>query len=77
MFGAMQPVIILHAVDVQMRARAMGMLATAIGVGPFGVLSIGLFSALVGPAWTIAVMALIAAALMAVIVARSRSLLQT
>jgi MFS family permease len=77
MFGAMQPVIILHAVDVQMRARAMGMLAMAIGVGPFGVLSVGLFSALVGPAWTIATMTLIAAALMAAIVARSRALLQT
>jgi MFS family permease len=76
MFGAMQPVIILHAVDVQMRARAMGMLAMAIGVGPFGLLSIGIFSAFVGPSWTIGGMTLIAAVIMAAIVLRRRSLLQ-
>jgi MFS family permease len=76
-FGAMQPVIILHAVEVQMRARAMGMLATAIGVGPFGVLSVGLFSTLVGPSWTITIMALIAIALMAAIIVRRRPLLRT
>ena len=76
MFGAMQPVIILHAVDAHLRARALGMLAMAIGVGPFGILTIGLLSALAGPAWTIAGMALAAAAIMAAYVARHRSFLR-
>lgn len=75
MFGAMQPVLILNLVEVQMRARAMGMLAMAIGVGPFGVLLIGFLSAAVGPAWTITGMSLLALAIMTAIVARSRALL--
>ncbi len=75
MFGAMQPVLILHHVEVQMRARAMGMLAMAIGVGPFGILLTGVLSSIIGPAWTISGMALLALALMAAILARSRTLL--
>ncbi len=73
-FGAMQPVLILNNVEVQMRARAMGMLAMAIGVGPFGILFTGVLSSLIGPAWTISGMALLALVLMAAVLTRSRSL---
>jgi MFS family permease len=75
MFGAMQPVLILNMVEVQMRARAMGMLAMAIGVGPFGILLTGVLSAAVGATWTITGMSLLALALMAAVLTRSRSLL--
>lgn len=74
-FGAMQPVLILHHVEVQMRARAMGMLAMAIGVGPFGILLTGVLSSLIGPGWTIGGMALLALLLMGAVLTRRRSLL--
>jgi MFS family permease len=74
-FGAMQPVLILNMVDVAMRARAMGMLAMAIGVGPFGILLTGVLSSAIGATWTISAMALVALVLMAGIIARSRTLL--
>jgi hypothetical protein len=75
MFGAMQPVLILNMVEVQMRARAMGMLAMAIGVGPFGILLTGILSATIGATWTITGMSLLALVLMAAVLSRSRSLL--
>jgi hypothetical protein len=75
MFGAMQPVLILNMVEVQMRARAMGMLAMAIGVGPFGILLTGILSATIGATWTITGMSLLALFLMAAVLSRSRSLL--
>ncbi len=68
MFGAMQPVLILNMVEVQMRARAMGMLAMAIGVGPFGILLTGVLSATIGTTWTITGMSLLALVLMAAVV---------
>ncbi len=74
-FGAMQPVLILNNVEVHMRARAMGMLAMAIGVGPFGILLTGVLSAIIGPAWTITGMSLLALVLMTAVLARSRTLL--
>ncbi len=74
-FGAMQPVLILNNVEVHMRARAMGMLAMAIGVGPFGILVTGILSSVIGPAWTITGMSLLALVLMAAILTRSRTLL--
>jgi MFS family permease len=75
MFGAMQPVLILNMVEVQMRARAMGMLAMAIGVGPFGILLTGILSATIGATWTITGMSVLALILMAAVLSRSRSLL--
>jgi len=60
---------------VQMRARAMGMLAMAIGVGPFGILFTGILSSLIGPAWTISDMSLLALVLMVAVLTRSRTLL--
>ncbi len=76
MFGAMQPVLILNMVEVQMRARAMGMLAMAIGVGPFGILLTGVLSATIGPMWTITGMSVTALALMVAVVLRNRILLR-
>lgn len=74
-FGAMQPVLILNAVEGQMRARAMGMLVMAIGVGPFGILLTGVLSSAVGTAWTISGMALLALVLMTAVIAHNRTLL--
>ena len=71
----MQPVIILNIVEMQMRARAMGMLAMAIGVGPFGILLTGFLSSVIGATWTITGMSALAFLLMAAIVLRSRALL--
>lgn len=74
-FGAMQPALILAAVGPELRARAMGMLAMAIGMAPFGLVLAGALSAALGPAVTLAGMALLALALIAATVARNRALL--
>ncbi len=74
-FGGMQAGLILNNVEAHLRARAMGLLAMAIGATPFGVLLIGVLSAAVGPTATISGMSLLAIAIMAAIVARDRTLL--
>ena len=74
-FGAMQSALVLGAVEVELRARAMGMVAMAIGMAPFGILLAGAFSAAVGPATTLAGMATLALALLAAIVVRNPVLL--
>jgi hypothetical protein len=71
----MQPVLILQAVAPEQRARAMGMLAMAIGVAPFGILAAGTASAAGGPSPTLTGMALAALALMAWTLFRNRTLL--
>ena len=43
-FVVMQPVLVLHSVPSVLRGRAMGALALCIGVGPLGVLVIGLLA---------------------------------
>ena len=43
-FVVMQPVLVLHSVPSALRGRAMGALALCIGVGPLGVLVIGLLA---------------------------------
>lgn len=73
-FGAMQSALVLGAVAPAMRTRAMGMLAMAIGIGPFGALLAGALSATFGPTWTLAGMAALALVLMAAITARTRAL---
>jgi MFS family permease len=60
-FGAMQPVLIARSVDPEIRARAMGVLAMAIGTGPIGILLTGTLSSWIGPAWTIGGMSAVAA----------------
>ena len=74
-FGAMQPALILAAVAPEQRARAMGMLAMAIGTAPFGILLAGTLSDAIGPAVTLAGMAALALLLIAAIVARNRAFL--
>jgi hypothetical protein len=76
-FSSMQPALILNAVEPQLRARAMGMLAMAIGVAPFGLLISGGLSSLIGASLSIAAMAAIAVVLMFTIVFRYRVLVQT
>ncbi len=75
MFGGMQAGLILNNVEAHLRARAMGLLAMAIGASPFGILFIGLLSSAVGPTATITGMSLLAIALMAVIIARDHTFL--
>ena len=74
-FGAMQPALILAAVAPEQRARAMGMLAMAIGTAPFGILLAGALSGAIGPTATLAGMAALALLLIAGIVARNRAFL--
>jgi len=73
-FGGMQAGLILNGVDAHLRARAMGLLAMAIGATPFGVLTIGFFSSVVGPTATITGMSLLAIATMTAIIARDHTL---
>jgi hypothetical protein len=75
-FSAMQPVLILNAIEPNMRARAMGLLAMAIGVTPFGILISGGLSSLIGASWTIASMACTAVLLNVIIVLRDRVVLR-
>jgi MFS family permease len=74
-FGAMQSVIVAQAVDPEMRARAMGVLAMAIGTGPIGILITGTVSSWIGPSWTIGGLAGIATALLIVTLLRYQSVL--
>lgn len=76
-FGAMQSALILGAVAPGQRARALGMLAMAIGMAPFGIVLAGALSGAIGPATTLAGMAALALLLVAGIVARNRMLLAT
>ncbi len=74
-FGAMQTAIIAGAVDPEMRARAMGLLAMSIGTAPIGILLTGGLSSLIGASWTIGGMAGIASIILVGTVMRSRRLL--
>ncbi len=73
-FGAMQSALVLGAVAPELRTRAMGMLAMAIGFGPFGILLAGASSAAVGPMWTLVGMPALALAAMTCIVMRNHAL---
>lgn len=74
-FGAMQPVIIARAVDPEVRARAMGVLAMAIGTGPIGILLTGTLSSAIGASWTIGGLSGIASILLIITLIRNRELL--
>jgi MFS family permease len=75
-FGAMQSALIAGAVDPEMRARAMGVLAMAIGTGPIGILLTGTLSSLIGPSWTIGGLAGVASVLLTATIVRNRALLR-
>ncbi|TVR72696.1 MAG: MFS transporter [Sphaerobacteraceae bacterium] len=74
-FGAMQPVLIASSVDPEMRARAMGVLAMAIGTGPIGILLTGTMSSWIGPAWTIGGLAGLATAALVITLVLYRGVL--
>lgn len=74
-FASMQPALIMGATEPHLRARAMGMLAMAIGMGPLGILLAGGLSALIGPSLTLSAMAIASLLLMGLIVSRNRTLL--
>jgi hypothetical protein len=48
MFGAYQAALVLSATPPESRARALGLIATAIGLTPFGMLFIGGLSSTAG-----------------------------
>jgi MFS family permease len=74
-FSSMQPALIVSAVEPEMRARALGILAMAIGTGPFGFLLTGALSGLIGPALTIGGMACLASVLLVTIIVRNRQVI--
>jgi hypothetical protein len=74
-FASMQPSLIIGATEPHLRARALGMLAMAIGMGPLGILLAGTLSALIGPSITLTGMALTSLVLMGLILTRNRQLL--
>jgi MFS family permease len=76
-FGAMQPALIMNAVEPEMRARAMGLLAMAIGTTPIGILLTGTLSSWIGPAATIGGAATIASLLLLTILVRNRRVIFT
>jgi hypothetical protein len=47
-FSTMQSAVLLHGVPAQLRGRAAGWLAVAIGTGPLGVLATGAVATLIG-----------------------------
>lgn len=76
-FGAMQPVLIASAVEPEMRARAMGVLAMAIGTGPIGMLLTGSLSSVIGASWTIGSLAGLASLLLTITLIRNRHVLMS
>ena len=66
-FSALQAALILNVAKPAVRARALGMLATAIGVTPFGMLLIGGLSSAVGVSLALSLVALLAAALVVIV----------
>jgi MFS family permease len=74
-FGSMQTTLIAGAIAPELRARAMGILAMAIGVTPFGILLCGALSAAIGPSVTLALFGVAALLLNVAVVVRNRSLI--
>jgi MFS family permease len=74
-FSAMQSVIVARAVSPEMRARALGVLAMAIGTGPIGILLTGTLSSWIGPSLTIGGLAATATTLLIVTIAWYRHVL--
>lgn len=76
-FGAMQAALIVGATSAEGRARALGMLAMAIGTAPLGIVLAGALSAAIGPTATLAGMATLALILVAGLALSSRAALLT
>ena len=74
-FGAMQAALIVGATSVEARARALGMLAMAIGTAPLGIILAGVLSGAIGPTATLAGMATLALLLVGGLAFSSRAAL--
>ena len=68
-FSATQSSILFSAATPEMRSRVLGVLATCIGAGPFGVLNLGLLASWLGANWAIIIMTLEGMVLLAVVAA--------
>ncbi len=58
-FGIMQPLLVLEVVPAELRGRAMGALALAIGMGPFGMTMVGFLAEVLGPRVGIAALSVV------------------
>ena len=58
-FGIMQPLLVLEVVPAELRGRAMGALALAIGMGPFGMTMVGFLAEALGPRVGIAALSVV------------------
>ena len=76
-FGTMQASLIVGATSVEGRARALGMLAMAIGTAPLGIILSGALSGALGPTVTLAGMATLALVLVGGLAFSSRAYLLT
>lgn len=76
-FGSMQPVLIINAVEPQFRARALGVLAMAIGCTPLGILLSGTLSSTIGATATLVGTGTLALALMISITIANRALIRS
>jgi MFS family permease len=75
-FGSMQPVLIINSVEPQFRARALGVLAMAIGCTPLGILLSGTLSATIGATAALVGMGTLALLLIISITIANRSLIR-
>ena len=75
-FASMQPVLIINNVEPRLRARALGVLAMAIGCTPLGILLSGALSSTIGARATLAGTGAIAFVLLILIAVSNRTLIQ-
>ncbi len=75
-FSSMQPVLIINAVEPQFRARALGVLAMAIGCTPLGILLSGTLSSTIGATATLAGTGSLALLLMISVTLANRTLIK-
>jgi MFS family permease len=75
-FASMQPVLIINNVEPRLRARALGVLAMAIGCTPLGILLSGALSSTIGARATLAGTGALALILLVLIAVTNRALIQ-
>jgi MFS family permease len=76
-FGSMQPVLIINTVEPRFRARALGVLAMAIGCTPLGILLSGTLSSTIGATATLTGTGTLALLLIIAITVANRSLVRS
>jgi hypothetical protein len=72
----MQPVLMINNVEPHMRARALGVLAMAIGCSPLGILLSGALSSTIGARATLAGTGALALVLLVLIAVSNRALIR-